>query len=202
MECMTWWPDKEVLGRRCYHLCGKRSHYIICLIPTRCVQGILKETGNISLVLSTGWVSGWVPETSIALSEQTHQGCWGTHRGPVTTTSHCLHSSRSIIRDQSQPAHPWFDLLPSGERYRSIQARTIRMFLLPCNQASEQNSSAYTPPVLSHPNYHHRSSVQFQAEWAQKYNGPQKRWSTSRKGWASSLFMGMAQESNWNVYFR
>ena len=49
------------------------------------------ETGSISLVLSTGWVSGWVSETCIALSEQTHQGCWGTHRGPVTRHHHHHH---------------------------------------------------------------------------------------------------------------
>uniref|UniRef100_A0ABM5GPN4 Single-strand DNA endonuclease ASTE1 isoform X2 n=1 Tax=Pogona vitticeps TaxID=103695 RepID=A0ABM5GPN4_9SAUR len=41
-------------------------------------------------------------------------------------TSRCLRKSHSILRDSSHPAYNFFELLPSGRRYRTIKTRTTR----------------------------------------------------------------------------
>ncbi|KAK7921775.1 hypothetical protein WMY93_008677 [Mugilogobius chulae] len=42
-------------------------------------------------------------------------------------STRCLRRVHNILRDQHHPAHHLFHLLPSGRRYRSIQARTSRL---------------------------------------------------------------------------
>uniref|UniRef100_A0A8C1WEF3 Reverse transcriptase domain-containing protein n=1 Tax=Cyprinus carpio TaxID=7962 RepID=A0A8C1WEF3_CYPCA len=45
----------------------------------------------------------------------------------TVSTSCCLRRTRNIIKDRFHPTHSLFHLLPSGRRYRSLQARTTRM---------------------------------------------------------------------------
>ncbi|KAL0199254.1 hypothetical protein M9458_007794, partial [Cirrhinus mrigala] len=42
-------------------------------------------------------------------------------------SSRCLKKAQNIIKDTSHPGHPLFELLPSGRRYRLINARTNRL---------------------------------------------------------------------------
>ena len=41
-------------------------------------------------------------------------------------SSRCLNKAHKIISDPSHPAHPLFQLLPSGRRFRSLRSRTSR----------------------------------------------------------------------------
>ncbi|CAI5639417.1 unnamed protein product [Oreochromis niloticus] len=63
----------------------------------------------------------------------------------------CLRRVHSILRDQHHPAHHLFHLLPSGRRYRSIQARTSRLANSLYPQAVRLLNS---PPPLSAPPSH------------------------------------------------
>ncbi|KAK7901608.1 hypothetical protein WMY93_018377 [Mugilogobius chulae] len=53
----------------------------------------------------------------------------GTTLPEISTifSTRCLRRVHNILRDQHHPAHHLFHLLPSGRRYRSIQARTSRL---------------------------------------------------------------------------
>ncbi|KAK3535928.1 hypothetical protein QTP70_021229, partial [Hemibagrus guttatus] len=49
-------------------------------------------------------------------------------------TTRCIHKANSIVDDPTHPSHTLFTLLPSGKRYRSIQALTTRL----CNSSFRQ----------------------------------------------------------------
>ncbi|KAI5611468.1 gastrula zinc finger protein XlCGF28.1-like [Silurus asotus] len=66
-------------------------------------------------------------------------------------TTRCIRKAHSIVDDRTHPSHTYFTLLPSGKRFRSIQAVTTRL----CNsffhkpsgfstQRTEQNSHTLT----------------------------------------------------------
>ncbi|KAK0142227.1 hypothetical protein N1851_020114 [Merluccius polli] len=46
---------------------------------------------------------------------------------PVIYSTQCLRKAASIVKDSTHPSHSVFSLLPSGRRYRSLNARTSRM---------------------------------------------------------------------------
>ncbi|KAK0137698.1 repressor of the inhibitor of the protein kinase [Merluccius polli] len=46
---------------------------------------------------------------------------------PVIYSTQCLRKAASIVKDSTHPSHAVFSLLPSGRRYRSLNARTSRM---------------------------------------------------------------------------
>ncbi|KAL2095521.1 hypothetical protein ACEWY4_007669 [Coilia grayii] len=42
-------------------------------------------------------------------------------------STRCLRKAKNIVKDSTHPSHGLFTLLPSGRRFRSINARTSRM---------------------------------------------------------------------------
>ena len=88
----------------------------------------------ISSVLTYGllvWFSSFTKAGQQALQRvvKTAGRIIGTTLPEISTiyATRCLRRVHDILRDRHHPAHHLFHLLPSGRRYRSIQARTTRL---------------------------------------------------------------------------
>ncbi len=128
----SWAPNTKALVKKAQ----QRLHFLRVLRKNNLDQKLLLAFYRLSVesVLTyclSVWYSGSTAEDKNAVQRviKTAQKIIGC---PLPTleqlsTSCCLRKIKAITGDPTHPAHPLFDLLPSGRRYRSIKSRTSRL---------------------------------------------------------------------------
>ncbi len=92
--------------------------------------------------------------TAVLLTARPYNGQWTLPKkiigAPLPSILHiflarCSSKASSIVKDPTHPSHNLFQLLPSGRRYRSIKARSVRLL----NSFSPRLWELLTPISLS-----------------------------------------------------
>ncbi|XP_062930019.1 PKc_LIMK_like_unk domain-containing protein isoform X1 [Mobula hypostoma] len=131
-ENLTWSLNTSSIAKkaqqRLYFLRRLRKVHLPPPILTTFYRGCI---GSILSSCITAWFGNCTVSDRKTLEQivRSAEGIIGVSLPAITDiyTTRCICKANSIVKDPTPPSYKLFSLLPSGERYRSIQALTTRL---------------------------------------------------------------------------